>query len=65
MTEQTQLSIEEVESMMDSIRELIVRCARMSYKAGDYRAIVQTVIADLLKAYYDMLHVYLYLRKER
>jgi len=63
MTEQTQLSIEEVENMMDSIRELMIRCARMSYRAGDYRVIVQAVIADLLKAYYDMLLVYFYLKK--
>lgn len=59
------LSIEEVENVMDSIRELMTRCVRMSFRAGDHRVIVQAVIADLLKAYYDMLLVYLYLKKER
>jgi hypothetical protein len=67
MTEQTQLStqlsIEEVEDMVDHIHELMNRCIKLIPRAGKYECIIQAVVADLLKAYCDMLLAYMYIRK--
>jgi len=63
MTEQTQLSIEEVEDMVDHIHELMNSCMKLIPRAGKYESIIQAVVADLLKAYCDMLLVYMYIRK--
>ena len=62
MTEQTQLNIEEVKAIVDDIHDLMNRCIKLTPRAGEYRTILQTVVADLLKAYYDMLLLYIYIK---
>jgi hypothetical protein len=65
MIEQTNLSVEEVENIIDQIYELMHRCIKLVPRAGKYDVIIQAVVADLLRAYYDMLLAYMYIRKER
>jgi len=65
MIEQTNLSPEEVENMVDQIYELMHQCIKLIPRAGKYDTIIQAVVADLLKAYYDMLLAYMYIRKQR
>jgi hypothetical protein len=39
------------------------RCIKLIPRAGKYEVIIQAVVADLLKAYKDMLLAYIYIRK--
>jgi hypothetical protein len=55
------ISLEEVNRIADQIHEVMNECIKMVPKAEKYESIVQAVVWDLLKAYKDILLLYMYL----
>ena len=53
--------MEEVNRIADRIHEVMNECIRMVPRAEKYESIVQMVVLDLLKAYKDILLLYMYL----
>jgi hypothetical protein len=55
------ITLEEVNRIADQIHEVMNECIRMVPRSGKYESIVQIVVWDLLKAYKDILLLYMYL----
>jgi hypothetical protein len=63
MSEQITLSLEEVSRIADQIHNVMTECIKLSERAEKYREIVQMTILDLLRAYKDILLLYMYLKQ--
>jgi hypothetical protein len=57
----SQIYLEEVNRIADQIHAVMNECIKMVPRAGKYESIVQMVVLDLLKAYKDLLLLYMYL----
>ena len=59
------LTPEDVGRIADQIHAVMDECIKMLSRAGEYRNVVEMVILDLLRAYKDILVLYMYLREWR